>query len=299
MQSPLFMRHDNNGIDGSHISIFSGPAKPWHLTYTKLSWSTFFFPYVVLATDSTCSHTLSSSLSPRSMASPLPIFLILSSLSTLSAAYTWNFVSPPKQCSNLTISLVGSGVPPYSLLVLPSGPTPLSSGIEVRRILNVPFSGNSVSFMFNYPAYSGFVAVVSITPYFLFFFFSSYFLFLSFSLLFSMLSSLSMSHLSMLGSSVEALLMHWSRSPLDPTFYSHLALLYDGEFTCHFAPCSTLHWNYPLFGCPLIHSNPTIFLSFDSSLSLISYRLLEITPMSQEALRWRDPSCCPTLTLRY
>lgn len=132
------------------------------------------------------------------MASPLPIFLILSSLSTLSAAYTWNFVSPPKQCSNLTISLVGSGVPPYSLLVLPSGPTPLSSGIEVRRILNVPFSGNSVSFMFNYPAYSGFVAVVSITPYFLFFFFLLIFLFLSFSLLFSMLSSLSMSHLSML-----------------------------------------------------------------------------------------------------
>jgi len=59
---------------------------------------------------------------------------------------------------------VGSGgVPPYRLLVLPSGPTPLSSGVEVRKILDVPFpdSSTTLSFQLNYPANSQFVAVVS------------------------------------------------------------------------------------------------------------------------------------------
>lgn len=115
------------------------------------------------------------------MTSSLPILLLLtlSSLSTLSAAYTWNFATPPQQCSNLTVSLVGSGgVPPYRLLVLPSGPSPLSSGIEVRTILDVPFPDDSttVSFQLKYPANSQLVAVVSILLYFLFFFsfFSSF-----------------------------------------------------------------------------------------------------------------------------
>ena len=115
------------------------------------------------------------------MASSLPTLLLLtlSSLSTLSAAYTWNFATPPQQCSNLTVSLVGSGgVPPYRLLVLPSGPTPLSSGVEVRTILDVPFPDDSttVSFQLKYPAFSQLVAVVSILLYFLFLsFFSSFF----------------------------------------------------------------------------------------------------------------------------
>lgn len=106
------------------------------------------------------------------MTSSLPVLLtLLSSLFTLSAAYTWNFASPPQQCSNLTVSLVGSGVPPYRLLVLPSGATPLSSGIEVRTILDVPFpdGSTSVSFQLKYPANSQLVAVVSITLYFPFF----------------------------------------------------------------------------------------------------------------------------------
>jgi hypothetical protein len=113
------------------------------------------------------------------MASSLPILITLSSLSTLSAAYTWKFASPPQQCSNLTVSLAGSGgVPPYRLLVLPNGPTPLSSGVEVRRILDVPFpdGSRSVSFQLKYPAFSQLVAVVSISlcSYFFFVVFSSF-----------------------------------------------------------------------------------------------------------------------------
>ena len=119
------------------------------------------------------------------MASSLPILLTLSSLSTLSSAYTWNFASPPQQCSNLTVSIVGSGgVAPYRLLVLPSGPTPLSSGVEVRRILDVAFPDGSttVSFQLKYPANSQLVAVVSITLSFIFisfFFISIFFIFRS------------------------------------------------------------------------------------------------------------------------
>lgn len=103
--------------------------------------------------------------SPTYMASTLPVlFLTLSSLSTLSAAYTWNFVSPPQQCSNLTVSLAGSGgIPPYRILVLPFGATTLSSGLEVRTILDVAFPADSttVSFQLKYPANSQLVAVVS------------------------------------------------------------------------------------------------------------------------------------------
>lgn len=98
---------------------------------------------------------------------PLPVLLLLalSSFSTLSVAYTWNFDTPPQQCSNLTVSLAGSGgVAPYRILVLPFGPTPLTNSIEVRTILDVPFPDGqtSVSFQLKYPANSQLVAVVSI-----------------------------------------------------------------------------------------------------------------------------------------
>jgi hypothetical protein len=112
------------------------------------------------------------------MASPLLALLLTFSLSTLSAAYSWNFATPPQQCSNLTVSLVGSGgVPPYRILVLPYGPTPLSSGVEVRTILDVAFPNGSttVSFPLKYPANSQLVAVVSV---YLFFSQLSFFCFL-------------------------------------------------------------------------------------------------------------------------
>jgi hypothetical protein len=101
------------------------------------------------------------------MVSPLPAILLLtlSSLFTLAAAYSWNFVTPPQQCSNLTVSLTGSGgIPPYRILVMPFGSSPLGD-IEVRTVLEEVFPVNSttVTFQLNYPANSQLVAVVSVT----------------------------------------------------------------------------------------------------------------------------------------
>jgi hypothetical protein len=103
------------------------------------------------------------------MASSLPTLLFtLSSLSSLSAAYTWKFDAAPQQCSNLTVSVTGSGgKPPYRILVLPIGPTPLTNNLEVRRILDQQFPDDSttVSFQLKYPANSQLVTVVSTTFY--------------------------------------------------------------------------------------------------------------------------------------
>ena len=78
-------------------------------------------------------------------------------------AYTWQFSSPPLQCNNVTLSILDSGgQPPYSLLIVPTGPSPLPNNIEVRSIQNIPFPGTSatLSFNLNYPENSSFVAVV-------------------------------------------------------------------------------------------------------------------------------------------
>jgi hypothetical protein len=77
-------------------------------------------------------------------------------------AYTWQFTSPPRQCKNVTLSIQDSGgQPPYSLLIIPTGPSPLPN-TEVRTVLNIPFSGTrtTLSFNLNYPENSSFVAVV-------------------------------------------------------------------------------------------------------------------------------------------
>ena len=81
----------------------------------------------------------------------------------LANAYTWKFTSDPRQCQDVSIVVEGSGQPPYSLLIVPSGPSPLPDKIEVRKVQNIPFSGNSstLSFKLDYPANSSFVAVVS------------------------------------------------------------------------------------------------------------------------------------------
>ncbi|KAK2459885.1 hypothetical protein APHAL10511_008085 [Amanita phalloides] len=53
-------------------------------------------------------------------------------------------------------------MPPYNVLVIPYGPSPLSSNVEVRSIIDVSFKGNSTfEFPINYPANSKFVVVVS------------------------------------------------------------------------------------------------------------------------------------------
>lgn len=100
------------------------------------------------------------------MSSPTPLAAVLSLLAfpALSAAYSWNFKANPQQCSNLTISIAGSdGQPPYRVLIIPFGPTPLANNVEARTILDVPFEGNSntISFQLKYPANSQLVAVVS------------------------------------------------------------------------------------------------------------------------------------------
>ncbi|KAG6896394.1 hypothetical protein C0992_008603 [Termitomyces sp. T32_za158] len=93
-------------------------------------------------------------------ASLFSIFAFLS----LATAYTWKFDTPPQQCSNLTITVSGSdGKPPYRVLMIPFGPSPLANNIEARTIIDQPFpdGASSVSFKLNYPADSQFVAILS------------------------------------------------------------------------------------------------------------------------------------------
>ncbi|KAI3618056.1 hypothetical protein WG66_005743 [Moniliophthora roreri] len=90
---------------------------------------------------------------------------LLLDLPILSLAYSWNFKQNPKQCGDLTIEITGNdGKPPYRVLIIPSGPTPLPNSVEARRILEQQFpsdSATSVTFQLKYPANSQFVAVVS------------------------------------------------------------------------------------------------------------------------------------------
>lgn len=88
---------------------------------------------------------------------------IISLFPILVNAYTWQFTTQPRQCQNVSLSVQGSGgQPPYSLLIIPTGPSPLPNNTEVRSVLNIPFSGTStsLSFKLNYPENSSFVAVV-------------------------------------------------------------------------------------------------------------------------------------------
>jgi hypothetical protein len=80
------------------------------------------------------------------------------------SAFSFTINNTPQQCQNLSISVTGSGQPPYSALILPFGPTPLPNNTEVRRILDIPFNGDStsLSFQLTYPENSQFVVVVSL-----------------------------------------------------------------------------------------------------------------------------------------
>jgi len=101
----------------------------------------------------------------RSTALRLALALYLSSSAHTASAYSWYFESPPKQCSDVTIKITGAdGRPPYRILIIPSGPSPLVNNTEVRRILDLPFPDNSdsLTFRLNYPENSQFVAVVRI-----------------------------------------------------------------------------------------------------------------------------------------
>ncbi|KAJ7033738.1 hypothetical protein C8F04DRAFT_1104015 [Mycena alexandri] len=76
------------------------------------------------------------------------------------AAYTWSFKAQPTQCGNVSISVSG-GSPPYEVLVVPYGSSPLPNNIEARKIQAVQSASADISFKLNFPANSQFVAVVS------------------------------------------------------------------------------------------------------------------------------------------
>ena len=88
----------------------------------------------------------------------LPLFL----LPSLASAFSFNFESTPRQCQTLNISITGSGQPPYSVIIVPFGASPLPNNTEVRKIFQQNFTSNatSISFQLPYPADSQFVAVV-------------------------------------------------------------------------------------------------------------------------------------------
>ncbi|KIJ15865.1 hypothetical protein PAXINDRAFT_76738 [Paxillus involutus ATCC 200175] len=93
----------------------------------------------------------------------LKFALYLALSSSLVSGFSFTFTSQPQQCSNLSLQITGSGTPPYSVLIIPYGPTPLPNNIEARTIVYQEFSGDSssVSFQLKYPTNSQFVAVVS------------------------------------------------------------------------------------------------------------------------------------------
>ncbi|TFK46843.1 hypothetical protein OE88DRAFT_1648334 [Heliocybe sulcata] len=80
---------------------------------------------------------------------------------SLAAAYSFDITTTPRQCQTLDVSVTGSGSPPYSLLIIPFGPSPLQNNIEARTIVQQNFSGSSTSFQLKYPTNSQFVAVMS------------------------------------------------------------------------------------------------------------------------------------------
>lgn len=99
---------------------------------------------------------------PRSLsASDFVLALALSA--SLVSGYSFTFTSEPQQCADLSLQISGSGEPPYSVLIIPYGPTPLPDNVEVRTIVYQQFPDNesSYSFQLKYPATSQFVAVVS------------------------------------------------------------------------------------------------------------------------------------------
>ena len=94
--------------------------------------------------------------------------LTLSLILHLPTSYGFSFTidNTPQQCSDLNISIIGSGQPPYTAVIVPYGPTSLANNVEVREVLDVPFSGvsTSTSLKLTYPENSQFVVVVRNPP---------------------------------------------------------------------------------------------------------------------------------------
>jgi hypothetical protein len=88
----------------------------------------------------------------------IPLFLFPS----LAAAYTFKFTSVPTQCQELSLSIDGQGSPPYTVLIIPVGPSTALNNVEVRKVVyqTFPNNGTTVSFPLQFPTNSQFVAAV-------------------------------------------------------------------------------------------------------------------------------------------
>ncbi|KIK95558.1 hypothetical protein PAXRUDRAFT_11361 [Paxillus rubicundulus Ve08.2h10] len=86
----------------------------------------------------------------------LKFALYLALSSSLVSGFSFTFTSQPQQCADLSLQITGSGTPPYSVLIIPYGPSPLPNNIEARTIVYQEFSGDSssVSFQLKYPTNS-------------------------------------------------------------------------------------------------------------------------------------------------
>ncbi|CAE6533378.1 unnamed protein product [Rhizoctonia solani] len=73
-------------------------------------------------------------------------------------AFNFTFLTIPAQCEELSLSISG-GVAPYRLLIIPIGQ--LLTPPEIRTIVDRNITGTTDSFIFNYPAASRFVAIMS------------------------------------------------------------------------------------------------------------------------------------------
>ncbi|KAJ1311691.1 hypothetical protein OPQ81_010164 [Rhizoctonia solani] len=82
---------------------------------------------------------------------------VLASLQVV-RAFNFTFLTIPAQCEELSIAISG-GTPPYRLLIVPIGQ--VLSGPEIRTIIDRNITGTTDSFIFNYPAASRFVAMMS------------------------------------------------------------------------------------------------------------------------------------------
>lgn len=94
------------------------------------------------------------------------VLLSLLSFSRFVIGYSFQLTSAPSQCGNVNLDIIdGQGTPPYSLLVVPSGPAPGSK--ELRKVFTHNFTDQSTSFLLPFPTGSNFVMMVRVSHHFL------------------------------------------------------------------------------------------------------------------------------------
>jgi SWI/SNF related-matrix-associated actin-dependent regulator of chromatin subfamily C len=93
----------------------------------------------------------------------LELLLLLAAFPLLTNAYSFELTSKPKQCQDLSLKITGTGGnPPYQLVLVPAGPSPLPGGVEPRivTVKDFPNNNDTLTFKLAYPGNSKFVAVV-------------------------------------------------------------------------------------------------------------------------------------------